>query len=435
MKGSGGPRAILNTLRIRIFAVYTAGSAVSLVGMWMQRVAVGWLMWELTGSGTWLGLAAFADLFPTFFTAPFAGAAADRWDRLSVSRVTQSLAMVQAFSLFLLTATGHITPVLLFLLTAVGGVLAAFNQPARLALITSLVPRSEIVPAVGVNAIVFNLARFVGPALGGALIVTWGISATFLANAVSYLVFLYALGRIGKLPPEGPPAKRGSFAAELVEGLRYVVRDRGVGLLLLLSVITSIGSRPAIELLPGFSAAVFEAGAEGLAILTSAVGIGAILGGFWIGGRADARGLTGVALFYSLALSLAFLLFTATTNLWVAALVLGATGFCMSCSGIASQTLVQLSVPSAMRGRVLSIYGLIFRGCPALGALLMGSAAERLGFRAPVLVGSVLAGLACLAFLVKRDRVARLLERDEPEGPNPRAVPGVDPGNRNDDPC
>lgn len=418
MRGSGGPLAILRALRIRTFAIYTAGSAISLVGMWMQRVAVGWLMWELTHSGTWLGLAAFADLFPTFFVAPFAGAAADRWDRVTVSRVTQSLAMVQALALFALTGTGHITPLLLCLLTAVGGMLAAFNQPARLALINSLVPRSELVPAVAVNSISFNLARFIGPALGGVLIVTWGVSVTFLANAISYMPFLFALSRIGKLPPERQAAKHGSFAAELMEGLRYVVRDRGVGALLLLSLIINLGSRPAAELLPGFSAAVFGAGAEGLAILTSAVGIGAILGGFWIGGRAETRGLTGVVLLYSFGLSVALVLFTATANLWVAAFALGAAGFCMSSSGVASQTLMQLAVPGAMRGRVLSIYGLIFRGGPAVGALAMGTAAEHFGFRWPVFAGTVLAGIACLGFLVRRRRMAQLLER-EPPGANP----------------
>jgi MFS family permease len=184
-------------------------------------------------------------------------------------------------------------------------------------------------------------------------------------------------------------------------------------------VITSLGSRPTVELLPGFSAAVFGAGAEGLAILTSALGIGAVIGAFWIGGRDDTRGLTGIVLFYSAGLSLVIVLFTATTNLWLAALALAGAGFCMSCSGVAAQTLLQLAVPGAMRGRVLSVYGLIFRGGPAVGALAMGSAAEHLGFRWPVLVGTAIAGIACMAFILKRDRVARLLEREEPAKPNP----------------
>ena len=162
----------------------------------MQRIAVGWLTWRLTGSGAWLGAMAFADLFPTVIIGPVAGAAADRWDRLRVTKISQALAMAQSIVLFLLTVSGHITIELLLVLTAALGVITGFNQPARLALIPSLVQREDLAAAVAINSIIFNSARFIGPAVAGLMIVANGISAAFAANAVSFVFFLRGLSHI-----------------------------------------------------------------------------------------------------------------------------------------------------------------------------------------------------------------------------------------------
>jgi MFS family permease len=135
--------------------------------MWMQRIAIGWLTWQLTGSGLWLGIVAFADFFPVVLIGPIAGAAADRGDRLRVVKTSQTISLVQATVLFLLTASGHMTIGLLVALTAFQGMVVAFNQPARLALVPSLIPPSDLATAVAINSVVFNLARFIGPACGG----------------------------------------------------------------------------------------------------------------------------------------------------------------------------------------------------------------------------------------------------------------------------
>ncbi len=194
--GPSGFGGIARALRNPNYGLYTAGNAASLIGTWMQRIAVGWLTWQLTGSGAWLGAMAFADLFPTVIIGPVAGAAADRWDRLRVTKISQALAMAQSIVLFLLTVSGHITIELLLVLTAALGVIAGFNQPARLALIPSLVRREDLAAAVAINSIIFNSARFIGPAVAGLMIVAGGISAAFAANAVSFVFFLVALSRI-----------------------------------------------------------------------------------------------------------------------------------------------------------------------------------------------------------------------------------------------
>jgi predicted MFS family arabinose efflux permease len=410
-----GFSSILAALRNPNYGLYTAGSGISLIGTWMQRVATGWLTWELTGSGAWLGLVAFADLFPTVIIGPIAGAIADRWDRLTVTRISQSLAMLQAITLFTLTVTGLINIYLLLALVAFLGSVAAFNQPARLALIPSLVPREHLMAAVAVNSIVFNLARFIGPAAAGVAIVSGGVALAFLLNAVSFAFFLLALARIRLGPPEARTAKR-NFFADLADGFRYAVSHAGIAPMLLLLIVTSVGVRPVIELMAGFADRVFAAGAPGLAMLTSAVGVGAVVGGIWLAGRAEPAGLTRVVLTATLVLVATTLVFAATDALWLGVAAMLVLGFAMVCAGVGTQTLIQLSVDSAMRGRVLSLYGLIFRGAPALGALMMGVASEAVGLRWPLAAGALFVLAAALWARAREGRIVAALEAPPPQG-------------------
>lgn len=397
-------------LRNANFGLYSAGSAVSLIGMWMQRIAIGWLTWQLTESGFWLGVVAFAEFFPVILVGPFAGAAADRWDRLRVVKISQTILLVQASALFALTVSGHINVEGLVALTAFQGVVVAFNQPARLALVPSLVPQRDLASAVAINSVVFNLARFIGPMLAGPAIVWSGVAAAFLANAISYVAFLVALARIDVASTAVEPAHRGRFATELVEGIRYTATHPGIAALLVLLIALGIGGRPINELLPGFAADVFHAGAGGLSIMASAIGGGAILGGLWLGQRAHTGGLTWIALGGSLAAAIAAVLAIATDRLWLAVPALVMFGGAMSSAGIASQTLIQLASDRRMRGRVMGLYGLIFRGAPAVGALAAGIASAHFGLRWPVLLGALLVVVVWLWAYLSRERIAAALE-------------------------
>jgi MFS family permease len=397
-------------LRNPNFGLYSAGSAISLIGMWMQRIAIGWLTWQLTESGFWLGVVAFAEFFPVILVGPFAGAAADRWDRLRVVKISQTILLVQASALFALTVSGHINVEGLVALTAFQGVVVAFNQPARLALVPSLVPQRDLASAVAINSVVFNLARFIGPMLAGPAIVWSGVAAAFLANAISYVAFLVALARIDVASTAVERAHRGRFATELVEGIRYTATHPGIAAMLLLLIALGIGGRPINELLPGFAADVFHAGAGGLSIMASAIGGGAILGGLWLGQRAHTGGLTWIALGGSLAAALAAVLAIATDRLWLAVPALVVFGGAMSSAGIASQTLIQLASDRRMRGRVMGLYGLIFRGAPAVGALAAGIASAHFGLRWPVLLGALLVVVVWLWAYLSRERIAAALE-------------------------
>ena len=402
-------------LRNSTFAIYSAGNAVSLIGMWMQRIAIGWLTWQLTESGLWLGIVAFADFFPVLLLGLIAGAAADRWDRLRVVKTSQAISMVQATILFVLTATGHMNIGLLVTLTALQGAVVAFNQPARLALVPSLVSSADLASAIAINAVIFNLARFIGPMFAGLAIVWSGVSAAFAANAISYIAFLVALANIQLTETVVAPAKRKSFGADLRAGLRYTAAHPGIAALLWLLIALGIGGRPMNELLPGFAADVFHSGAGGLSIMASAIGGGAILGGMWLGHRGESSGLPWIALGGSLAGALATICVIATESLWVAVPALAVFGFALSTSGIAIQTSIQLATDRSMRGRVMGLYGLIFRGAPAVGALGAGIASAHFGLRWPVFFGALLVIATCVWTYLDRERITTALKRQDPD--------------------
>lgn len=411
MPASPGFGGIVRTLQSRNFRIYISGNAVSLVGNWVQRVAVGWLTWQMTESGFWLGVIACANLLPTMFVAPFGGVLADRFDRRRLMMTAQTAALCQATALFAMTAGGVITIHWLALLVLLGGIATGFNSPIRLAMMPSLVPRQDLSTGIAIGSIVFNLARFIGPAIAGLVIVTVGVAGAFAANAVSFLAFLVALSRLrlADTAERTAAAKRPSVASQLVEGFVYAARHPGIGPTLVLLSVAAFTLRPFVELLPGFAAKVFAGGADTLAMLSSAIGVGAVMSGLWIARRGGA-GLTRLMLLNTLLLALAVTAFVATDRLWFALISAAAAGMAMVASGVSTQTLMQMSVDGAMRGRVLSLYSIIFIGGPAAGALVMGTLSEALGLRLPLAGGVILALAVWLWIWRRRQNIAEALE-------------------------
>jgi len=391
----------VRAFRARNYRIYVAGNAVSLVGTWLQRVSVGWLAWELTHSGLWLGLVSFADLFPTVVLSPLAGSLADRRDRIWVLRRTQFAGMVQAVLLAGLTLTGLIEIWSLFLLTLVLGASNAMAQPARLALIPSLVDRHSLPSAVAINSIVFNNARFVGPALAGVVIARggeWfpglphgGTSLAFILNALFYVAFQVSLARLDRLVEERQvEGGHRRMLSSTIEGYIYAFRHPGIGPMLVLFMLSSFAARGFIEMMPGFADVVFERGREGLGWLVAITGLGAMAGGLWMARRPGLNGLTHLTVAFTFVLAGALLAFTATTNFWFALICLFVAGAALVITGIAAQTLVQSAVDRSMRGRVMGLYGMIFRGGPALNALLIGVFSGGYGLRLPLAGGAMI---------------------------------------------
>jgi MFS family permease len=389
LKGGGIARA----LRHRQYRRFAGGDFVSLIGNWVQRVAVGWLTWQLTESGTWLGIMAFAELAPSVLFSPLGGAHADRFDRLRIVLATEVMMAVQAAALAVLTFTGWVDIWSLLILTMARGCLNSWSHPARQSLVPSLVPHAEIAPATAMNSVLFNMARFVGPAIAGIIIVEWGIGHAFVINTAGLLLFTCVLIYL-KLPyPEKAAHHRQSLLVQLVEGYRYVLHHPGIGPVMLLLLVTSVCARPVGDLLPGFAGAVFDTGAKGLAWMTSSMGLGAVVAGAIIAQRGHVRGLTRFAVLSTMVMGLALIAFAFAPEFWMALIAIAITSFAISTTGIGCQSLVQSGVDGNLRGRVISVYGMIFRAGPATGALVMGTSSENFGWEWPVAGG----GALCLA--------------------------------------
>jgi len=413
---TGGFSNVVRALSIRNYRIFVLGNAISLIGIWLQRVAVGWLAWQLTHSGTWLGLVAFADLAPVVFLSPLAGALADRRDRVWLIRMTQMVAISQAILLAVLTYTDLIEIWGLFLLTLVLGATNAIAQPARLALIPNLVDRESLPSAVAINSIVFNNARFIGPAVAGIAIAHGSVSLTFFLNALTYIAFSLCLMRVHVAPERGVLGGRGRrMLSETLEGYLYAARHPGIGPMLGMFALSSIICRGFIEMLPGFADAVFHRGPQGLAWLVATTGLGAMVGGVWMVLRSGLEGLTGLLVTHMLMLSVALLAFTATTEFWLALPCLFVAGAGLVVTGVSAQTLVQSAVDPAMRGRIMGLYGMIFRGGPALNSLLIGLLSSQFGLRLPLAGGAAGAVLLWAWARWRRVRLAAALEA-EPHG-------------------
>jgi predicted MFS family arabinose efflux permease len=406
---TGGLGNIARAFAHRNYLIYVSGNSISLVGWWLARVAIGWLTWTLTHSGAWLGLISLADFLPVLFLAPFAGVLADRRDRVRIIRLTQWIGCVQASLLAILVASDAMTIEILFALVLMLGIASGVAQPSRLALIPTLVHRESLASALAINSVIFNLARFIGPALAGIVIAEIGIAAAFAANAVSYIAFQISLLNLRGLPPQ-PAVGRQNLLRASVEAFSYACRHSGIGPMLLLFLVTTIGTRGFIELFPAFADRVFGRGPQGLAMLTSTVGLGAICGASWMVLRSAITGLANVVLFCTLIMSLAILAFTATDAFYLALPCVFVAGAMMTITGTGAQTLIQAAVDARMSGRVMALYGMIFRAGPAVGAVLMGTLSEYLGLRLALALGAILSGSFWLATRFRHKRMAAGLE-------------------------
>ena len=418
------PRGLPRALQHRDYLIFVTGDFVSQTGSWLQRVAVGWLTWQLTGSATWLGVIAFMDLAPALFVSPIAGAYADRVDRLGFIKLTINLTLLQPVALGVLYFSGAMNIWWVFALSLYHGVINAAGLPARLAIVPSLVPRADLSSAIALNSVVFNLSRFAGPAAAGVIIATAGLGMAFVVNALTFIVFALTLTM---LRTESKPARaaQGPILADVAEGFRYIASHPGIGPVMGLLIVSAILARPFIDLLPGFAAGVFGRGAEALAWMVSVTGLGAGCGALWLAMRDSIKGLTVIAVSFVLVAGLGLLVFTATDIFWVALPALFVTGSGIAVSAIGVLTLVQSAVAPSMRGRVVGLYGIVFRGGPAFGALAMGWIASALGLRPPVAGGAVLC-IVAWAWAIRRLEFIALSLEEMPDGDPGDAAGGAD---------
>jgi len=412
MAEMAGFATITRTLKIANYRNYTAGNFASQLGMWVQRIAIGWLTWELTKDPKWLGIMAFADFFPNIILAPLAGALADRMDRLRALRIYMTISGTISAIIAYLTITDLITVHSLLVLVLINGTIMSFGFPVRLSLIYALVGRESLTSAVGVNALAFNIARITGPGVAGLMIEFLGIGIAVCFTVIADFVFVFSLYFVKMVSEiekkQSRPARE--IPAEIMEGFRYARNHPGIGPLLFILVTTSILGRPFIDMFPAFSDDIFGLKADGLAWLTSMLGVGALIGSVVMAKREGVEGLTRLLISAIIIIALAVIAFTATDIFWFALLCTVVAGYAVTLIGVSEQTLLQNSVDNAMRGRVLSLYTLIARGCPSIGALMMGYLASYFGLQLSVAGGAAICLALWIWARVRQDRLAGHLE-------------------------
>lgn len=385
-------RAAFRALRHRNCRLLLGGQLVSLVGTWMQTIALGWLVYRLTGQPAMLGAVTFTALAPAFLLSPLAGLVVDRVDARRLAAATQAGLLLQAAVLGLLTVAHQVTIPHIFVLAGAMGVINAFDLPTGRVLVTRTVPKEDLPNAIALVSAIFHASRIVGPSVAGFVVAAWGEGWCFLLNAASYLAALSGLWAM-RLPEPPPRPAPGSALQSLAEGFGYLRRERKAARLFLLLGAVCLLAFPYTTLLPAFAKDVLRTDARGLGWLMAASGIGATLGALLLAARRDVAGLTRITLASALSLGLLLAAFSLSRDLWLAALLMVPVAWAMVTHMTSNNTLVQMAVPEALRGRVMALHGMVFLGAVPIGSLAGGIIAARMGVPAALALG----GIGCTA--------------------------------------
>jgi MFS family permease len=410
-EGEGPPPRSLNPFRAlqrhRNYRRFWIGYTVSLVGTWMRNVAQGWLALELTNDAFMVGLVGAVGNLPVLLFSLFGGVLADRYSKLRIVRVTQTLLLVEAALMWWFTWTGLITVPRLLALATFAGIVSAFDVPARQSLQVELVGKEDLLDAIALNSSGFNLARIIGPAIAAFIIARAGLAWCFAVNAVSYLAVLIGLLTI-RLPDV--PARRVATSPlrDVWRALVYMSRTREVSALMRLIAVFSVFGIPYLVLMPVLARDVLHTDASGYGFLLTCVGVGAIAGALTLAtfGRRARQGLLLERAAYAFSVLLIGL--ALSRSVWVSAALLITVGFTMILNNALANTLLQTIVPDALRGRVMAAYALVFIGFSPIGQLFGGMVASQFGVQWAIGGGAVVM-LAYAAWAFARFRELRTL--------------------------
>ncbi len=390
---SSGLKNLFRTLASRNYRLFFAGQSISLLGTWIQRVAMSWLVYRLTSSEVLLGTVSFLGLIPVFVFSPFAGVLADRIDRRRLLVTTQVLAMLQALILAGLIMTGSIRIEHIMVLAVFLGLINAFDTPVRQAFTLEMIEKIEdLSNAIALNSAMFNGARLVGPAIAGALIAVFGEGPCFLLNGLSYLFVIAAL-LLMRIPKVERKTKQQNLLHGLQEGFSYAFGFAPIRIVLSLLIVMSILGTPYIVLMPIFAKDILHGGAHTLGFLMSATGGGALCGAVYLASRKTVVGLVRILPLTAILFSLGLIGFALSRYQWLSILLLIITGFGMMVQMASSNTILQTIVDEDKRGRIMSLYVMCVMGTTPLGSFLAGAVANRIGTPETLVIG----GSCCLA--------------------------------------
>lgn len=408
---AAGPKRKLDTFgalkRNPNFRLYWTGALLSNVGTWMQNLAQSWLVYQLTGSALLLGTVSFVQAIPSLFLALVGGVLADRIERRRLMTWTQVAQMVLAFGLAALTLAHVVQVWHIMVIAFLTGLVNAINTPVRQGIVSDLVPKSDLQNAIAVNSAQFQTSRLFGPALAGIVVAAVGSGWAFFLNGLSFVAVIVSLLLL-KLPPWQKPAQKTPMLQSAKEGVAFVFHHEVIGTLVLIAAVPALFALPYQSMLPVFAQTVLHVGPQGLGVLMSATGAGALVGALFIAsiGGFERRGLLQLSSAVVFGAMLAAFALSQNFELSIVLLVVGSA--CSMMFSSLNQTYLQSLAPDAMRGRVLSVLTLTTFGMMPLGSLLAGSVAQRWNAPLYVGVGGAITALFALGVLLVKPTVRRL---------------------------
>lgn len=409
MKKKGTPpkevetiRSIFSSLRSRNYRLYFIGQGISLIGSWMQNIALSWLVYRLSGSVFLLGFIAFSTEIPNFVLAPFTGVLTDRFNRHKIMILAQGFFLLQALTMALLVLSGFIEVWHIFSLSILFGIISAFEAPARQSLVVDLIDKPEdLGNAVALNSALFNGARLIGPAIAGITIALVGEGICFLINAFSFIAVILALSRI-VIPKRSRTLKTVNLRESFKEGLQYTFHSIPIRTLLLILAALSLAGLPFMVLMPAYAKEILNGGSDMLGFLMSATGAGALTGAIYLAARNSVLGLGKIISIFTILLGLAIISASFSKLLVLSLLVFFMAGFSMILAVAAINTMLHALADEDKRGRVMSFYAMALMGTVPIGNLIAGSIASGIGIADTLLLGGIITMFAGIWFELNR---------------------------------
>jgi len=402
-------KIVFRSLKYRNYRLFFSGQSISLIGTWMQRIAMPWLVYHMTGSALLLGVVGFAGQIPTFLLSPVAGVLTDRWSRYRVLLVTQIISLVQAFVLAILCLLGIIQIWHIVVLSIILGCVNAFDVPARHSFVIDMVEKKEdLGNAIALNSMMFNGARLIGPSIAGVMLATTGEGICFLINAISYIFVILSLVMM-KLKPRKDGKQKKEIIKELKEGLNYTFGFPPIRHLIYLLGIVSLMGMSYTVLMPVFVKEILHGGSHTYGFLMGAAGFGALLGALFLASRETVIKLGRIVPSSTILFGTGLIILSFTTNFPLALILMIFIGLGMMMQTAASNTILQTITDDDKRGRVMSFYTMAIMGTAPFGSLMAGWMAKTIGTASTILFGGIVCIIGALFFLRKLPELKSLV--------------------------
>jgi MFS family permease len=400
---------IFSSLRSKNYRLYFAGQSISLIGTWMQNVALSWLVYRLTGSVFLLGLVGFMSQIPMFILAPITGVLTDRFDRLRIMTLAQICFMLQALVMTLLVLFNVIAVWHIIALSLVFGIISAFDAPARQSLVIDLIDRPEdLSNAIALNSAIFNGARLIGPAIAGITIAIVGEGICFLLNTLSFVAVIYALFKI-RVPVRKAVIPDTKLKKIFTEGLSYTFKTIPIRMLLIQLALLSLVALPFIVLLPAYAKEILHGSADTLGYLMSSLGAGALTGAIYMASRKSVIGLGRIISLCTSVLGLMIVLASFSQKTYFSLILFYFGGLSMILTIAAINTMIQTIADEDKRGRVMSFYAMALMGTTPIGNLMAGTIASGIGIPYTLLAGGVITIISGALFELKRKSLRKYI--------------------------